>query len=58
MADLLSYFDHNIPFVCMAGSEKENGFYGNYIHEACIYHEFNKEKIEENSLTRSMINET
>ena len=46
LVDILSYFNNDIPFVCMSGTEEVNGFYKKYIHEACIYYEFDKNVIE------------
>ena len=44
--DILSYFNKDIPFVVMSGTEAANGAYSNYIHEACIYPDFNKDVVE------------
>jgi len=45
--DILSYFNKEIPFVVMSGTEAANGSYSKYVHEACIYTEFNKEVVED-----------
>jgi len=46
IADILSYFSRDMPWFVMSGTEGSNGFYKKYIHQSCIYNEFNKELVE------------